>query len=149
MTDLGSTLLGAGLAVVGGFMATVAIRWLDNRRDDRRVAREFKAAAILVDDELAANLTMLQQVLNVRSTDLIPQLQNGVYTAQQLALALGLPRDVRAAVAKAYAWAQLPDVQVFAKALDARDETESARKALKPYVDSVRMGAAVQPRGEQ
>jgi hypothetical protein len=122
------------LTIVGGFAATLGIRWLDDRRQERREDREFRAAAILVDDELVANLGMLRAAVNSGSTDDVPNLQSDAYRTHQLALALGLPADVRSRVATAYSWVQVADVQAFAKARDARDETGAARKALKPYV---------------
>jgi len=134
MAALGSTLLGGGLTIVGGFAATIFIRWLDDRREDRREDRQFRAAAVLVDDEMKANLSMLQASVNNRSTDYAPELQSEAYQSHRLILALRLPRDVQASVARAYSWTQVPDVQAYAKVLDARDETEAGRKALRPYV---------------
>jgi hypothetical protein len=48
MANLGSTLLGGALTVGGGFLATLALRWLDRRRDKQRDEHAFRAAAVLV-----------------------------------------------------------------------------------------------------
>jgi len=109
MGDLGSTLLGAGLAVVGGFFATLGIRWLDDRRQDRSVDHEFHAAAALVCDELAANIETLKVTLE-HDRGSIPELENAVYRDRQLILAQRLPADVRSALGAAYIYVQTPRV---------------------------------------
>ena len=109
MADPGSTLLGGGLTVVGGFLGALLLRWLDRQAVERRAEQEYHAAAALVSDELAANIETLKVTLG-HDPDSIPELENAVYRDRQLILAQRLPPDVREALGAAYIYVQTPRV---------------------------------------
>ena len=102
------TIVGGVLAVGGGFLGALFIRWRDALASDRREDREFRAAMVVVLDEIAANVATLEVTLKDKST--VPELHDNVYHTQQLALAQKLKPDAREAVADAYIYAQAPSV---------------------------------------
>ncbi|HKV32667.1 MAG TPA: hypothetical protein VJT14_16805 [Candidatus Dormibacteraeota bacterium] len=101
--------VGGLLTVVGGYFATRRIRSLDNQAAERRAGEEFWAAALVVIDEMNANIATLEVTLQ-HDQNSIPELHDSVYREQQLVLALRLPVDVRSALAEAYIYAQTPRV---------------------------------------
>ena len=102
------TIVGGVLAVGGGFLGALVIRWRDSVAADRRENREFRAAMIVVLDEVAANIATLEVTLKDHTS--IPELHDNVYHERQLALAQRLKPDVREALADAYIYAQAPSV---------------------------------------
>ena len=117
------TLISAIGAVAAAAVAVYIAGWLSPREarraadaaDERRRRREteaedrrFRSAALLVHDELRANLSILQTAL--RTNEVPHQLAFQTYRDHQLLLALHLKPDDRDDVRAAYVYAWVPRV---------------------------------------
>jgi hypothetical protein len=112
--------------------------------ETRRAGKEFRAAALLVNDELQANIVKLEIALE---TDEVPELlASQTYHAYQLILACRLSSAARDAVRGAYIHARVHRAfQVRSQAGDqwvgltpvveeALDKSRRARELLRPYI---------------
>jgi hypothetical protein len=64
MSDVGSTLVGGGLTLVGGFGGVMLTRYLSDRREDARAKKEVLGAINTVLWELSYNAKVLEQAAN-------------------------------------------------------------------------------------
>jgi hypothetical protein len=130
-------------ALVGvalGFVLKVAWDWITDRR---RADKEFRAAALVVSDELQANIVQLEIALQT-SQDPEP-LASQTYQSYQLVLAIRLSSEARDAVRGAYIHArvhrafQVRDeqgqwVRSTPVVQEALDKAKRARELLHPYI---------------
>lgn len=126
--------------VVLGYLLNIVRDWIVQSRRERD---RFQAAALLVSDELRANIVKLEIA---RDTGEDPEpLASQAYHAHELILARHLPPDARDAVRGAYIHAQVPrafqvrnpagqrvgSTSVLEEALS---KTARARELLKPHI---------------
>jgi hypothetical protein len=128
-----------GGAVIG-FLLKTGYDWLVERR---RAESEFRAAALLVSDELRAYIVKLEIAL--QTTEDPEPLASQAYDAYQMILARHLPPTARDAVRGSYIHARVPRAfQVRNPAggrvastpvvQDALDKSKLARGLLSPYI---------------
>jgi len=99
-------LAGGLLAVVGGYLATRHIRRLHLRRANDQAIRDYRAAVVIVHDELYTNRTVANNLAQGDHFVTDPSsigLSDAAYLSVALALVSRLPEDTRNAVANAYA----------------------------------------------
>ena len=102
MTDqMQSTLLGAALAVAGGFVGAILDRLYTAYREKVRTRRDLIAAIRLACHEMATLSALIRETFRSSSPPALP-LSDPTYRSVQLALAHGLPDELRKEVFAAY-----------------------------------------------
>lgn len=101
---LSAAVIGGLLTALGTFLATLAIRWLDIGREDKRVRRQVTGAINAVLAEMAANEARLTtQVKNDQWFAVELGLSTSVYRRTELILAEHLDHETRGKLFEAYA----------------------------------------------
>ncbi len=99
-------IVGGTLAAGGGYLATRRIRQLDIKRAEDQTLREYRAAIVVVLDELLANRAVARHLTQGPHFVTDPSsvgLSEASYLAVEHSLAERLPPTIRNAVANAYA----------------------------------------------
>jgi hypothetical protein len=99
-------IVGGVLAAGGGYLATRRIRQLDIQRAEDQAVRDYRAAVVVVSDELYANRAVARNLTQGPHFATDPSsvgLSEASYLAVEHSLADRLPEATRNAVANAYA----------------------------------------------
>ena len=103
MDLIGSVLIPAAVGGLSGVVINALVEYL---RDKASTDKRFRAAALLVRDELHANIVRLK--IAVESSEIPDGLESQTYQDVQMLLAQGLRRDALDKVRKAYIHIRTP-----------------------------------------